>query len=459
MTQIDLETTRGLLQHPDLAPLGISRLLAALRGRWVGVRVFEAVLLALACGLAVALALHVFTLLSPAVIVLWAAGAGLAALALSGLALARGLPDGLAMARLADRALTFEEKISSTLEVYRHGMQETAVARSLRATTAQALQALEPRAGRERYFAPRRAGLLALVAVLLVALLAGYGSGHLPRQPQLIELGAQDIAEFAELLAEEAVQRDDEVLAEIAEDLEELAERAASESRSERFVADLQETLQRAGSRFGSNPAHNFPPFEGASAGLTDRVQQFMQAGATSSPSSIPGGGGVDASLEDLASDDIRAMSIGAGGDDGASMGLSPGEGDGGDGAIEDAASGRELEMPAPQMEGQAEGSGMGQTNMAGTGESDGDGAVLPLDALPPPGFAATEQLEATQREDGATTRVSMDVDETPTEIQAVETGRDWSFIEPVAVGRQMVPPESQSAVEAYFVRNQEQQE
>ena len=450
MTRPDLVTSRNPLDHPDLVPLGIAPLLRTLRARWIGVMILEAGLWALVIALSLLIALNLSTRLTPLVAMLWAAGGGVTALIIFVLLLLRRIPDGFAMARLADRALALDEKISSIIEIYRHSMERTAVAQSLRATTAQALGALGPNAGCERYFSPRRAGLVGIAAVLFAFLIAGHLTTDLPRLILSPSLGADDITELADLLAEQALEREDEVLAAIVEDLE----RADAESQSERFAADLRQTLQRAGSRFGSNRAHDFLPFQGASAGLAERVQEFMQGDVSSPTPLVAAGGGVDMAPEDLASDDINAMPLDGGGDDGASLGLSPAEDQGGDGLIEDEESGRDLEMPAPQMKGQAQGSGMGQTNMAGTGE--GDEAAIPLDALPPPGFAETEEISATQREGGETTRVGMNVDEIMTKSGPVETGREWPFVEPVVVERSLVPPESEGAVQAYFERNLE---
>ncbi len=442
--------------HPDLTATGIAQFLGALRSRWLRVRAFECVLWGVCSGALAALVLQLATDFPPSA--LWATAilAALAGLAIAAILTALRLPGQHEIAQLADRRLALQEKLSSTLELYRFDTARGLVASALLATTDAAIAQIDPRRF-EAYFSARRIALSVAALLLVAAASAAFLWAPAPSSRTAGTLTASEISEIAQALAEDAALRQDEEMTAIAEELEDLAAQA-EEAPPQELARDLEDLFTRAGSRFGQNPAHNWPPFQGENSGLAARIEEFRENLAMNGPASNPSAGASEtATGADIPTDDIRASSLPPM-DESMSLGLAPPEGQTEGGGLEDDGTSHDLEMPPTQMSGEAEGAGTGLSNFAGAGELPEELAPM-TDAGPPAGFGEVRELSSAQPEDGATTRIGMETDERATAVEDGVTSRAWPHLDSVPVDRVPVPSAAAGAVERYFARNKDQEQ
>lgn len=437
--------------HPDLASRGIEQFLDALRVRWVRVKALECGLWAFVASALVALILALVTDLPPFELLVSGVAAGILVLLVASAWLRACLPDDNAIARMADRRLELAEKLSSTLELYRFGPVHGLVATALLAATGKAIAGLDPRRF-EAWFSVRRIGLslgavIMLAALSVVLLWPSSAPG---------DLTVSEISRIAQIFAEDAEVRGDDQLATIAEELEDLAARV-DRTKPESLASDLEALFARTSSRFGSNPAHNWPPFEGASSGLADRIEAFRENRDGSGPlagsqpagnaSETPAGG-------DVPADDIRASSLPTMGEESISLGLAPPEGQTDGSALEGDDPGHDAQMADNQMHGQAEGAGSGLSNFAGEGEAEGE---IPTEPAVTAGFEEVRELSAARPVEGTTTRIGMETDERATVVEDSGMARTWPRLESVPTERTPIPDLAASAVERYFARNRDE--
>jgi hypothetical protein len=189
--------------HPDLTATGIAQFLGALRSRWLRVRAFECALWGICAGALAALVLRLATDLTPSA--LWATAilAALAGLAIAAILTALRLPGQHEIAQLADRRLALQEKLSSTLELYRFNTARGLVASALLATTDAAIAQIDPRRF-EAYFSARRIALSVAALLLVAAASAAFVWAPAPSSRTAGALTASEISEIAQALAEDA---------------------------------------------------------------------------------------------------------------------------------------------------------------------------------------------------------------------------------------------------------------
>src|SRR5690606_19416470 len=126
----------------------------------------------------------------------------------------------------------------STLELYRFDMARGLVASALLAVTSSAIAGIDPQRF-EAYFSTRRIALSAVAVLLVAAASTAFLWAPDPSSRAAAgTLTAAEISEIAQAFAEDAALRQDEELAAIAEELEELAAQA-EETPPQELARDL----------------------------------------------------------------------------------------------------------------------------------------------------------------------------------------------------------------------------